>query len=249
LGSASNAECRIDSIAQSWSVISGAGEPERSQRAMESVDQYLIRPGDDLILLFTPPFDKTPLDPGYIKGYLPGVRENGGQYTHAAVWCLIAYSKMGKGGQAHDLFKMINPANRSSSRTGMAAYKVEPYAVAADIYAESPHVRRGGWTWYTGAAGWLYRAGVESILGLCVQADRLSLDPCLPNEWRSAKLHYRYGAAVYNITVQNPTGISKGVLRIELDGVVMPDQFVTMRDDGAAHTVTVLMGTPVLPAA
>ncbi|ABR89681.1 cyclic beta 1-2 glucan synthetase [Janthinobacterium sp. Marseille] len=249
LGSASNAECRIDSIAQSWSVISGAGEPERSQRAMESVDQYLIRPGDDLILLFTPPFDKTPLDPGYIKGYLPGVRENGGQYTHAAVWCLIAYSKMGKGGQAHDLFKMINPANRSSSRTGMAAYKVEPYAVAADIYAESPHVRRGGWTWYTGAAGWLYRAGVESILGLCIQADKLSLDPCLPNEWRSAKLHYRYGAAVYNITILNPTGISKGVLRVELDGVVMPDHFVTMRDDGATHTVTVLMGTPVLPAA
>ncbi|MNR76181.1 N,N'-diacetylchitobiose phosphorylase [compost metagenome] len=248
LGSASNAECRIDSIAQSWSVISGAGEPERAQRAMDSVDQYLIRPGDDLILLFTPPFDKTPLDPGYIKGYLPGVRENGGQYTHAAVWCLIAYSKMGKGGQAHDLFKMINPANRSSSRTGMAAYKVEPYAVAADIYAESPHVRRGGWTWYTGAAGWLYRAGVESILGLCVQADRLSLDPCLPHEWRSAKLHYRYGAAVYNITLQNPSGISKGVLRVELDGVVQPELFVRMQDDGAAHTVTVLMGNPVVPA-
>ncbi|WP_353154834.1 glucoamylase family protein [Herminiimonas fonticola] len=242
LGSASNAECRIDSIAQSWSVISGAGEPRRAQRAMESVEQYLIRPGDDLILLFTPPFDRTPLDPGYIKGYLPGVRENGGQYTHAAVWSLIAYSMMGKGSQAHDLFKMINPANRSSTRTGMAAYKVEPYAVAADIYAESPHVRRGGWTWYTGAAGWLYRAGVEFILGLRIKADRLSLEPCLPPEWRNAKLRYRYGTSTYNITLQNPQGISKGVLRVELDGVVVPDQVVIMRDDGATHTVTVVMG-------
>ncbi len=242
LGSASNAECRIDSIAQSWSVISGAGEPERSQRAMDSVDQYLIRPGDDLILLFTPPFDKTPLDPGYIKGYLSGVRENGGQYTHAAVWCLIAYSMMGKGGQAHDLFKMINPANRTSSRTGMAAYKVEPYAVAADIYAESPHVRRGGWTWYTGAAGWLYRAGVESILGLRIQADRLSFDPCLPAEWRSTKLHYRYGGAVYNITIQNPQGVCKRVVRVDLDGLAVSERVIVMLDDGATHTVTVVMG-------
>lgn len=242
LGSASNAECRIDSIAQSWSVISGAGEPERTQRAMESVDQYLIRPGDDLILLFTPPFDKTPLDPGYIKGYLPGVRENGGQYTHAAVWCLIAYTMMGKGGQAHDLFKMINPANRTSTRTGMAAYKVEPYAVAADIYAESPHVRRGGWTWYTGAAGWLYRAGVESILGLRIQADKLSLDPCLPPDWRNAKVHYRYGGTLYNINIVNPDGVSKGVIRVELDGVAIPDKVLAMSDDGATHAVTVVMG-------
>ena len=247
LGSASNAECRIDSIAQSWSVISGAGETGRSQRAMESVDQYLIRPGDDLILLFTPPFDKTPLDPGYIKGYLPGVRENGGQYTHAAVWCLIAYSMMGKGSQAHDLFKMINPANRTSTRTGMAAYKVEPYAVAADIYAESPHVRRGGWTWYTGAAGWLYRAGVEFILGLQVRADKLSLDPCLPPEWRNAKLHYRYGGTMYNINIVNPDGVSKGVTRVELDGVAVADKVVAMSDDGATHTVTVVMGLDKLP--
>ncbi len=242
LGSASSAECRIDSIAQSWSVISGAGEPARAQRAMESVDQYLVRPGDDLILLFTPPFDKTPLDPGYIKGYLPGVRENGGQYTHAAVWCLIAYSMMGKGSQAHDLFKMINPANRTSTRTGMAAYKVEPYAVAADIYAESPHVRRGGWTWYTGAAGWLYRAGVEFILGLQVRANLLGVDPCLPPEWRKAKLHYRYGSTLYNITIENPDGVSKGVMRMELDGVEQPDLQIVMQDDGATHAVTVVMG-------
>lgn len=242
LGSASNAECRIDSIAQSWSVISGAGEARRSQRAMESVDQYLIRPGDDLILLFTPPFDKTPLDPGYIKGYLPGVRENGGQYTHAAVWCLIAYSMMGKGSQAHDLFKMINPANRSSTRTGMAAYKVEPYAVAADIYAESPHVRRGGWTWYTGAAGWLYRAGVEFILGLEVRADKLSLNPCLPPEWRNAKVHYRYGDTLYNINIVNPDGVSKGVVHVEMDGIAMTDKVVVMSDDGVTHTVTIVMG-------
>jgi cyclic beta-1,2-glucan synthetase len=242
VGSAGSAECRIDSIAQSWSVISGAGDPERTQRAMDSVEQYLIRPGDDLILLFTPPFDKTPLDPGYIKGYLPGVRENGGQYTHAAVWCLIAYSMMGKGQQAHDLFRMINPANRTSTRTGMAAYKVEPYAVAADIYAESPHVRRGGWTWYTGAAGWLYRAGVEFILGLKIRNNLLSLDPCLPPDWRNAKLHYRFGGSFYDITINNPDRVDKGVVRVEVDGVVMDDQVVTMFDDGARHAVTVLMG-------
>lgn len=242
LGSASSTECRIDSIAQSWSVISGAGEPSRAHRAMESVDQYLVRPGDDLILLFTPPFDKTPLDPGYIKGYLPGVRENGGQYTHAAVWCLIAYSMMGNGSQAHDLFKMINPANRTSTRTGMAAYKVEPYAVAADIYAEPPHVRRGGWTWYTGAAGWLYRAGVEFILGLRVRDRLLGFDPCLPPEWRNAKLHYRYGNTRYNITIQNPEGVSKGIVRLELDGASQADMQIVMQDDGATHAVTVVMG-------
>ena len=243
LGSSSSAECRIDSIAQSWSVISGAGEPSRARRAMESVDQYLVRPGDDLILLFTPPFDKTPLDPGYIKGYLPGVRENGGQYTHAAVWCLIAYSMMGNGSQAHDLFKMINPANRTSTRTGMSAYKVEPYAVAADIYAEPPHVRRGGWTWYTGAAGWLYRAGVEFILGLRVKGNLLDVDPCLPPEWRSAKLHYRYGQTRYNITIQNPQGVSKGVVRVELDGVAQQEVQIVMQDDGATHAVTVVLGS------
>ena len=166
LGSAANAECRIDSIAQSWGVISGAAPPERARRAMHSVHDYLIRHGDDLVLLFTPPFDKTPLDPGYIKGYLPGVRENGGQYTHAAIWAVIAYAMLGQGGQAAELLRILNPINRTASRTGVFAYKVEPYVLSADIYAEPPHARRGGWTWYTGAAGWFYRAGLEWVLGL-----------------------------------------------------------------------------------
>jgi len=217
----------------------------RARRAMESVEQYLIRPGDDLILLFTPPFDRTHLDPGYIKGYLPGVRENGGQYTHAAVWCLIAYAMLGDGSRAHDLFNMINPAHRTSTRTGMSAYKVEPYAVAADIYAESPHARRGGWTWYTGAAGWLYRAGTEFILGLRVEDNILHLKPCLPPEWRNAKIHYRYRTSMYHITIKSPLGTNQDVVGIELDGVHQTDLQIAMQDDGGVHAVTVLLGSPL----
>ncbi|MDD1616957.1 MAG: phosphorylase, partial [Methylococcaceae bacterium] len=181
LGSATNAECRIDSIAQSWGVISGAADSERAQRAMNSMREYLVRYGDDLILLFTPPFDKAEQrDPGYIKSYPRGVRENGGQYTHAAIWSVIAYALLGEGDQAAELLHILNPIKRTATRTGVYAYKVEPYVLAADIYSEHPHARRGGWTWYTGAAGWFYRAGVESILGLHVQGDQLVFNPCIP---------------------------------------------------------------------
>ena len=245
LGSSASSECRIDSIAQSWAVLSEAGEPMRARRAMESVEQYLIRPGDDLILLFTPPFDRTHLDPGYIKGYLPGVRENGGQYTHAAVWCLIAYAMLGDGSRAHDLFNMINPAHRTSTRTGMSAYKVEPYAVAADIYAESPHARRGGWSWYTGAAGWLYRAGTEFILGLRIEDNILHLKPCLPPEWRNAKIHYRYRSSMYHITIKSSLGTDQDVVGIELDGVPQMGLQIAMQDDGGVHAVTVFLGSPL----
>jgi len=243
LGSASNTECRIDSLAQSWSVISGAGNPERARLAMNSVREYLVQYGDDLVLLFTPPFDKTPLDPGYIKGYLPGVRENGGQYTHAAVWCVIAYAMLGDGDQAAELLHMLNPINRTANRTGVYAYKVEPYAIAADIYAVPPHVRRGGWTWYTGAAGWFYRAGMEWMLGLNIRAGNMYFNPCIPREWRSYNLSYRHEETDYDITVSNPNGVSKGVVSIELDGMLQSgEDGIPLLQDGKKHQVLVLMG-------
>ncbi len=169
LGSSASDECRIDSIAQSWSVISGAAEPARAARAMAAVDEQLVRRSDGLALLFTPPFDRTPLDPGYIKGYPPGIRENGGQYTHAAAWSAIAFAALGDGDKAAELFSLMNPINRTSTRADVQRYKVEPYVVAADVYSVAPHVGRGGWTWYTGSAGWLYRVGIEAILGLRLQ--------------------------------------------------------------------------------
>ncbi|HEY8098626.1 MAG TPA: glucoamylase family protein [Methylobacter sp.] len=243
LGSASNTECRIDSLAQSWAVISSAGDPERARQAMNSVREYLIQYGDDLVLLFTPPFDKTLLDPGYIKGYLPGVRENGGQYTHAAVWCVIAYAMLGDGDQAADLLHMLNPINRTANRTGVYAYKVEPYVIAADIYAVPPHVRRGGWTWYTGAAGWFYRAGLECLLGLNIRGDKIHFNPCIPREWRSYSLSYQHEETRYEITVNNPGGVSKGIVLIELDGVAQAENdSIPLLHDEQNHKVLVMMG-------
>ncbi|NOS73127.1 MAG: phosphorylase [Methyloglobulus sp.] len=243
LGSATNAECRIDSIAQSWGVISGAAETERAKCAMNSVREYLVRQGDDLVLLFTPPFDKTERDPGYIKSYPPGVRENGGQYTHAAIWSVIAYAMLGDGDQAAELLRMLNPIKRTSTRTGVYAYKVEPYVLAADIYAEPPHTRRGGWTWYTGAAGWYYRAGIEWILGLQVRADLLVFDPCIPKAWRNYSMSYQHENTRYEITVENPAGVPRGVNWIELDGEKQPsNKGITLQDDGVTHQVRVVLG-------
>ncbi|WP_394752220.1 GH36-type glycosyl hydrolase domain-containing protein [Crenothrix sp.] len=243
LGSASNAECRIDSIAQSWGIISGAADKERAQRAMNSVREYLVRYGDDLILLFTPPFDKIERDPGYIKSYPPGVRENGGQYTHAAIWTIIAYAMLGEGDQALELLRMINPVHRTSSRTGSYAYKVEPYVLAADIYAESPHTRRGGWTWYTGAAGWYYRTGMEWILGLKVRANQLVIDPCIPKTWRNYSLVYQHGNSRYDINIENPNAVCRGVISIDLDGVEqLNGNSIALSDDGQTHQVRVVLG-------
>jgi len=244
LGSAANAECRIDSIAQSWAVISGAGTRERAQFAMRAVDEYLIRPGDDLLLLFTPPFDKTPLDPGYIKGYLPGVRENGGQYTHAAVWCVIAYAMLGDGDKAGELFNMMNPINHASTRAGVHRYKVEPYVAAADIYAVPPHTGRGGWTWYTGSAGWMLRAGVEWMLGLRVRGNALLIDPCIPRHWPEFKINYKHGATRYEIRVDNPQHVSSGVISISLDETILDVQAkqIPLLDDGAIHHAVVTLG-------
>jgi cyclic beta-1,2-glucan synthetase len=243
LGSAENTECRIDSIAQSWGVMSGAADPGRVARAMAAVDQQLVRRPEGLILLFTPPFDNPTHDPGYIRGYVPGIRENGGQYTHAAVWTVVAFAELGDGDKACELFRMLNPITHSSSRANVQRYKVEPYVVAGDVYAEPPHVGRGGWTWYTGAAGWLYRAGLEWILGFRMSGMRFSIDPCIPRNWPSYSIRFRYHSATYEIKVDNPSGVSRGVALIELDGKLLPGSAnIHLANDGVVHQVHIVMG-------
>jgi cyclic beta-1,2-glucan glucanotransferase len=243
-GSAANDECRVDSIAQSWSVIADAAEPDRQVQAMDAVDDLLIRSEDGLALLFTPPFDRTPLDPGYIKGYPPGVRENGGQYTHAAAWCVIAYARLGQGDRAARLFSLLNPINHSSTRTGLRRYRVEPYAVAADVYSIAPHVGRGGWTWYTGSAGWLYRAGIEAILGFHLQGNHLLLAPCIPREWPHFEISFKYRSARYEIVVRNPGGVCCGVAQTVVDDTSLPEGAtrILLLDDGATHHVRLTLG-------
>jgi len=244
LGSASGTECRIDSIAQNWGVISGAADPERAKQAMQSVVEYLVRPGDELVLLFTPPFDKTPQEPGYIKGYPPGIRENGGQYTHASAWSVIAFAMLGNGDMAHELFAMINPVNHTATPAGMHRFRVEPYVAVADVYSEPPHIGRGGWSWYTGSSGWLYRAGVEWILGLAQRGETLRVDPCIPRAWQGFTISYRHGTAHYEIIVENPNRVMRGIIRLELDGEPLPaaEKTVPLNNDGRDHVVKVEMG-------
>jgi cyclic beta-1,2-glucan synthetase len=244
LGSVVNVECRIDSIAQSWGVISGAAEPKRAARAMAAVEEYLVRRGQELVLLFAPPFDRAPVDPGYIKGYPPGVRENGGQYTHAAIWSVMAFAALGDGDKANELFSILNPINRASTRAGVHRYKVEPYVAAADVYAEPPHVGRGGWTWYTGSAGWMYRAGIEWLLGFRLRGAVLHLDPCIPRAWRRFEIAFRYHGSRYEITVENPRGVSRGLVQIEVDGrfLASGSASLPLTADGATHRVRAILG-------
>jgi cyclic beta-1,2-glucan synthetase len=244
LGSVVNDECRIDSIAQSWGVISGAAEPRRAARAMAAVDEYLVQRAQELVLLFTPPFDRTPLDPGYIKGYPPGIRENGGQYTHAAIWAVMAFAALGDGDKANELFSILNPINRASTRAGVHRYKVEPYVAAADVYSEPPHVGRGGWTWYTGSAGWMYRAGVEWLLGFRVRGATLYLDPCIPRAWRRFEIAFRYHASRYEIAVENPRGVTRGISGVEVDGIPLAPGHARLPliDDGTTRRVRVVLG-------
>jgi cyclic beta-1,2-glucan synthetase len=247
LGSATGIECRIDSIAQSWSVISGAADPARASRAMAAVDRHLIRRDAGLALLFTPPFDQTLHDPGYIKGYPPGIRENGGQYTHAATWSVIAYALLGQGNNAWELFSLLNPINHTSTRADVHRYKVEPYVVAADVYSVAPHVGRGGWTWYTGSAGWMYRAGLEGILGFRVRGTSLFLAPCIPEKWPRFEIVFKYRSSRYEIMIENPLGVSCGVTRIELDGEALPSSMQTripLVDDGNVHRIRLMLGAP-----
>jgi cyclic beta-1,2-glucan synthetase len=244
LGSAADDECRIDSIAQSWAVLSGAAPPDRAARAMASLNKQLIRREDGLALLFAPPFDKTTHDPGYIKGYPPGVRENGGQYTHAATWSVMAFAALGDGDKAAELFSLLNPISHSRTRADAYRYKVEPYVVCADIYSTAPHVGRGGWTWYTGSAGWLQRAGVESLLGLRFRGPFLSVDPCIPKGWGHYEATVKYRTARYSISVENPNGVSRGVTFAEVDGVGISERplLVALLDDGGQHRINVRLG-------
>jgi cyclic beta-1,2-glucan synthetase len=243
LGSAANDECRIDSIAQSWGVLSGAAEPGRAGQAMEAAGRELVLPQSRVALLFKPPFDKTHLEPGYIKGYPAGIRENGGQYTHAAVWSVMALAKLGQGDNATSLYAMLNPINHARTRADVLTYKVEPYVIAADVYATPPHVGRGGWTWYTGSAGLMQRAGVESILGLQVRGSSLRLAPCIPKAWPGFEMTFQHGSATYEIRVDNPDGRESGVRTAELDGkaICASPVAIPLIDDGAIHHVRVVL--------
>jgi cellobiose phosphorylase len=242
LGSVRNSECRIDSIAQSWSVISGAAKPSRMEEAMSAVEKYLVDREEGIIKLLTPPFDTTEPDPGYIKGYVPGVRENGGQYTHAAAWVILAFAKLGAGAKAWELFNMISPVNHARTPIEAARYKVEPYVMAADVYSAAPHMGRGGWTWYTGASGWLYRIGVEYMTGFSKRGTQLAINPCIPGGWPGFSMSYRYGSTVYDIAVENPEGVCTGVRSIFADGIECSCGAVELVDDGKVHSVRVIMG-------
>jgi cellobiose phosphorylase len=237
LGSAQSEECRIDSIAQSWSVISGAGNPERQAQAMQSLETHLVREDARLLMLLTPPFDKTPLDPGYIKGYLPGVRENGAQYTHAALWAVLATALRGDGDRALELYQMINPLTHARTPDDVATYKVEPYVVAADVYTAEGHLGRGGWTWYTGSASWMYRVGLEGILGLEKRGNALHLQPRAPASWQEYGIEYRFGGSTYAITVRRDPAAASVVATV--DGTDSPDGSIPLVDDGRRHEVVV----------
>ena len=236
LGSSTSDECKIDSIAQSWSIISGAGDPARARTAMQSFNEHLVMEDARLLLLLKPPFDKTTHDPGYIQGYLPGVRENGAQYTHAALWAALATTLAGDGNRAMELFQMLNPITHSNSPEAVQRYKVEPYVIAADVYTAKGHVGRGGWSWYTGSASWAYRIALEAILGFEKLGNMLSINPCIPSTWTEYAIGYRHGRTNYMITVRNPDGIERGVARLSLDGSDL-DGALPLKDDGGEHHV------------
>jgi len=238
LGSAGNVECKIDSIAQSWSVLSGAGSATRASMAMDAVDKFLVRRDHALVQLLDPPFDKSDANPGYIKGYVPGVRENGGQYTHGAIWAAMAFAAMGDK-RAWELLSIINPVNHGGSAEGMETYKVEPYVVAADVYAVPPHTGRGGWTWYTGAAGWMYRLIVESLLGMRLEGDKLHILPCLPVDWEGFTVHYRYRATFYHIKIVRSNAVKDERTVID-GGILRQGQVIPLVDDHREHFVDVV---------
>jgi cyclic beta-1,2-glucan synthetase len=244
LGSAQNEECRIDSIAQSWSVLSGAARPRRAERAMDSVRAHLVRRNARLLLLLTPPFDRALPDPGYIRGYAPGLRENGGQYTHAAIWAVMAQARLGRGDEAMEMFHLLNPVNHTRTPAGVERYTSEPYVVAADVYADAAHAGRGGWTWYTGSAGWMYRVGLETLLGLARHGDTFAVDPCIPCSWPGFEVRWRHGRTTYVITVENPGRRGRGPSAARLDGEAVDARAIPLVDDGGTHDVRVVLGDP-----
>jgi cellobiose phosphorylase len=249
LGSSTNDECQIDSIAQSWAAISGVADPDRTRQALDAVDGRLVKSEEGLILLFTPPFDKGKLHPGYIKGYVPGIRENGGQYTHAATWMVLAEALQGRGQRAFELFDLLNPIKHATSADAVNLYKVEPYVVAADIYGLPPHTGRGGWTWYTGSAAWLYRVGLEAILGFHLKGDHLEIDPRIPGHWPGFEMTYRFRSSRYRIVVENPEGVEQGVQSATLDGENVSSGAIPLQDDHRDHEVIVRLGRSVSSSA
>jgi cyclic beta-1,2-glucan synthetase len=257
LGSVQNEECKLDSLTQSWAVISQAAQPRRAERAMHAVRAHLVRRDAQIVLLLTPPFDRMTHDPGYIKGYLPGVRENGGQYTHAAIWTVVALARLGMGDEAMELFHLINPINHARTPEDTERYRAEPYAVAADVYAHPMHVGRGGWTWYTGSAGWLYRAAVQALLGLQRAGTTISVKPCIPAVWPKFTMDWKIDGTHYHFTVLNPQPGSGGISSVKLDGLTVDARAIPLKNDRQKHEVTIVLGagvrgeTPsaVLPAA
>ncbi len=244
LGSAQNDECQIDSIAQSWAVISGVADPQRALRALASVEEKLIRRDPGMMLLLAPPFDKGSLHPGYIKGYVPGIRENGGQYTHGATWTIEAAALLGQGDRAKEYFDLLSPIMHTRTPEQLQRYKVEPYVVAGDIYSRPPHDGRGGWTWYTGSAGWLYRVMLESILGFRLRGDRFHIDPCIPKAWQSFAITYRHRSTSYRIHVENPHGVERGLPEVYVDGQRLDGKEVALRDGGQSHEVRIILREP-----
>jgi cyclic beta-1,2-glucan synthetase len=238
LGSSLNEECKIDSIAQSWSVLSGGGDPEKAIKAMDSSYKLLVQKDTNIIQLLEPPFDKSDLNPGYIKGYVPGVRENGGQYTHAAVWMIIAFAKLGDNNRVWELLDMINPVNHGKTSEAITTYKVEPYVLAADVYAMPPHAGRGGWTWYTGSAGWMYRLIIEFFIGLQKEGNELKFVPCVPQDWESFKVHYRYKKTLYHIDFTQKSGAGEMILT--LDGTEEKRGIITLLDDSKDHDIGII---------
>jgi cyclic beta-1,2-glucan synthetase len=241
VGSRESTECRIDAIAQSWAVIAGSGDPARARQAMESVDTHLVRRDEGLALLLAPPFDRTVPSPGYIQGYVPGVRENGGQYTHAALWTVLAFARLGDGDRAMELFTMLNPAAKARTPEDVARYRAEPYVVAADVYSNPSHIGRGGWTWYTGSAAWMYRVGIESLLGLTLKQGALHIDPCVPRHWPRYEVLLKTLQAEFRIVVENPDGVNRGVRAVELDGAPVHGD-IPLADATGTHVVRVVLG-------
>ena len=242
LGSAGNIECQIDSLPQSWAMLTGAGDPARARQALASLDTRLVNRELGLIQLFDPPFDRSEANPGYVKGYVPGVRENGGQYTHAAVWAVMAFAAAGDVAKAWELFRLINPVHHGDSPAAIARYKVEPYVIAADVYTNTRHAGRGGWTWYTGSAAWMYRLQVESLLGLHLEVDRLRVEPLLPAGWESFVVHYRFRQTTYHIHVRGPASGGRAVMRVVCDGVDQVARTIPLHDDGTEHHAEVWVG-------
>ena len=240
LGSMENDECRIDSIAQSWSIISGAGDNDKKYISMESLENHLIDKENGIIKLLDPPFEKGNLEPGYIKAYLPGVRENGGQYTHAAIWVIIAQALLGFGDKALDLYRMINPIEHSRTREASNKYKVEPFIIPADIYGAGNLAGRGGWTWYTGSSSWYYKAGIEYILGLKVEKGYLTIEPCIPKDWKEYVIKYKWKDSIYNIKVLNPDSKNVGVTRVLLNGNVV-DNKIKLDGSHAVYNLEVFL--------